>query len=310
MRRTAIFTALLILINVVTLAQSIDVKLDRLTSLSLDKKDYVTNEQSALMGDIINYILDIKHDGVYQAYYVPYKFQTVGYQHKTIFYNAANINMSKKLFYWCYKEKDDWIINSQIIDSLNNTSADYRLYVIENDRKPIYLFQSTEACYLTISPFDKWHRINHDFDSRASYTHVYLDCQIVEGIRLCGSKTTQNLNQIGSETDSLLKLMRVGDLESEERLKIWDQLESITEQHERESDGSETVYLTKVYSGDINFDENIDFYWCAISNGQIVYYSALTIQENDLITKLDKLDLNHLIQNNQEIADLIRISKE
>lgn len=290
--------------------QNINDKLNRLTSHTLKDKDYVSNEESGLMGDVINYILETQHEGNYKAYYVPYEFDTIRAFGNVIFYKTANITTSKKLFYWCYNQEDEWIINSKVLDSLDDTNADYELKVFKNGRSEVLVFNSHETNFITMSPFKKWQRIDYAFDSLKYFTHVYVNCQIMKGKIIWGSKTTQNMNKLGSESDSLLTLLRTKDFDYEEYIKILNQLDSLDKKHESQQGGKQTIYLTRVYARDINTDKNLEYYWCAVSNGRIVFHSAYAYRNGRFVEITDEIESRQLIEQNQDIAEIIRVSNE
>mgnify|MGYP001415754364 FL=1 len=308
--KTLILTIFAFWISNCVSGQNINDKLNRLTSLTLKDKDYVSNEESGLMSDVINYILETQHEEGYKAYYVPYEFDTTRAFGSLVFYKTANITTSKKLFYWCYNQKDEWIINSKILDSLDNTSADYELRVFENNGTDILVFNSHETNFLTTSPIKKWQRIDYFFDSLQYFTHVYVNCQVMKGKIIWGSKKTQNMNQLGSESDSLLTLLRTKDFDYEQRVKILNQLDSLDKKHESQHGGKQTIYLTRLYTSDINTDKNLEYYWCAVSNGRIVFHSAYAYRNGRFLEITDEIESRQLIEQNQDITEMIKVSKE
>ena len=290
-------------------AQKIDEKIDKLIELQIKQTDYVTNSQSELMGDLIDYILKKNHDGKYSSYYVPYTFDTLNHLDKTYYYKTANITSDKKLFYWCSKnEKEKWILNSLILDSLNNTSADYKMSIISDNEQKIIVFKSHETNFLiTNNQAKNTKRIDYDFDGLKDFNFVYVDTRIENGEIKWSTETNQNIFE-DEVLDSLMLELKNNKDGYERQKVLLDAIESQTNLIKNQTDKNKTIYLTSLQIDDINRDGKIDYYWIAISHGEIIFYKIINFIDSEWMTISDNFDKNLLMDNN-DIKTHIELSE-
>jgi hypothetical protein len=288
-------------------AQKIDSKIDKLIELQKEHPDYVTNSQTELMGDLIDYILKKNHGGEYKKYYVPFELDSLNYGDKTYYYKTANITIFKKLFYWGYKnDKERWVLNSIILDSLNMSSADYKLSMFSDMEQEVSVFKSHEANFLLTNDLDKnTLRIDYDFYELKDYNFVYVETRIENGKIKWSSERNQNI--FNDETlDSLMQELKNTRGDYEKQQNLLKSIESRTDKIKDKSDNDKSIYLTELQVNDINGDDKIDYYWAAISDGKIIYYEVINLVDSEWVNLSKNFD-SVLLMNNDKIKKHIEI---
>lgn len=290
---------ILIIFSASTLfAQNIDSKIEKLIELQTEHPDYVTNSQTALMGNLIDYIIKKNHDGKYSSYYVPYTFDTLNHLDKTYYYKTANITTDKKLFYWCFKnEKDNWNLYSLILDSLNNTSANYKMSIISDNEQKIIVFKSHESNFLIRNnQTKKTKRIDYDFDGLKDFDFVYVDTRIENGEIKWSSETNQNIFK-DEVLDSLMQELKNNKDGYEKQKDLLDAIESNTSIIKNQTANNKKIYLTSLQVDDVNRDGKIDYYWMAISSGEIIFYKIINFIDSEWMNISDNFDTNLFMKN-------------
>lgn len=195
-----------------------------------------------------------------------------------------------------------------ILDSLNNTSAEYKLSIKSDNEKQIFIFKSDEANFLLINKQDKYiQRIDYDFNRLKDYNFIYVETRTENGKMIWSSEINQNIftNPI---LDSLMQELKNTHGVYEKQKELLKSIESQTNDIKSISDNDKTIYLTELQVNDINHDGKIDFYWLAISNGEIIYYEIINFMDTKWINISNTFNKN-LFMNNVELKKQIELTK-
>jgi hypothetical protein len=290
MLRVEFYISLLIIVFT-SCSIKIDEKIDKIIELQGKQIGFVTNEQSSLMRELVEYILKTNYKNRYSTYSIPFTLDSVVFNSKMYYYKTITLHLEKKLFFWCHKkDNNEWVINSMIQDSLKNTGTDYELKILLDNNNVVLKFTSNEASFLFNTSNKKVHRIENKFQDLSVYDLVYHNVCIKRGNVIWSSYTQQNISK-NAELDSLLILVRNPELSSQERHEIIQKMNAKSEESRQTQNLKNEVYITKVQSKELNNDGRLDYYWVALNKGNIVYYEVYNLNDNTWQNISDTFDI-------------------
>nr|WP_297783879.1 hypothetical protein [uncultured Allomuricauda sp.] len=282
-------------------AQNIDDKIDSLMSLHPEYPESKKNIQIDLMRDLIDYTLVTNHKGKYKRYYLPLTLKEFKNQGRTYFYRAVNVSPNEKLFYWFYKNGNTWDVNSLIIKDLDNINADYDLSILQFQNQDLFIFKSNEANLIVVDE-DVIKRIDYELDDYKGFSSVYINTKINNEKMTWSSLTNQNIQNV----DILSLTIQLQNEKNEKRRKaLADKIGALAA---KSSTKNKALYLTELQVGDVNDDGELDFYWVAISKGQIHSYDVYSFSGKKWRNISNNLNTD-LFLKNEEIVDQMEYTK-